>query len=119
MKYLVPAGLILAVAASGLFARQITPDTAGRPAIRQRQRTQQKRIGTGVESGQLTAREAARLERKEARLNREIRKDRKDGGGLTARERRKINRRQDRMSRDIYRQKHDKQVQPAPAPPAQ
>lgn len=121
MKHLVLAGLISVVAASDLFAQQTTSDTTRRPTIRQRQRMQQKRIGAGIENGQLTAREAARLEKKEAKLNREIRRDRRDGGGLTARERRKIDRQQDRMSREIYRQKHDKQVAPPPpsAPPAQ
>jgi len=77
--------------------------------IHKRQVNQQRRIGAGVKSGQLTPRETVRLEKKEARLNREIRRDRRDGGGLSARERNKIDRRQDALSRQIYRQKHDRQ----------
>ena len=80
--------------------------------IVKRQRHQQERIAKGIQSGQLTARETARLEGKEARLNREIRHDRRDGGGLSLHERRKIERQQDRLSRDIYRQKHDSQTRP-------
>ena len=77
--------------------------------IRQRQRSQQARIAQGIRSGSLTAREAGRLEREQAALNRRIRRDRVDGGGLTLRERRMIDRQQDRLSRRIYRQKHDRQ----------
>ena len=77
--------------------------------IRQRQKNQQKRIGEGIESGQITPREGAKLEKKEAELNREIRRDRKDGKGLTPRERRKINKQQDKLSREIYKEKHDEQ----------
>jgi hypothetical protein len=77
--------------------------------VHRRQVNQQRRIGEGVKSGQLTPRETVRLERNETRLNREIRRDRRDGGGLSARERGKIDRRQDALSRQIYRQKHDNQ----------
>ncbi|MFN0172899.1 MAG: hypothetical protein ACKV22_41500 [Bryobacteraceae bacterium] len=82
---------------------------ADRPA--QRQRNQQKRIAGGVESGELTAKETARLENKERKMHKEIRKDRRDGGGLTAKERLKIENKQDRLSRQIYREKHDRQTQ--------
>jgi hypothetical protein len=77
--------------------------------IEKRREAQQARIAQGVKSGELTARETAKLEAKEAKLNRAIRKDRRDGGGLTAKERVKIEKAQDKMSRDIYRQKHDRQ----------
>jgi len=79
--------------------------------IRKRQENQQDRIAQGVASGELTAAETARLEAREARLNRKIRKDRRDGNGLTARERHKINRRQNQISKDIARQKRDPQKQ--------
>ncbi len=84
------------------------------PVARQRQKNQQKRIGEGVENGQLTPRETAKLEREQAQINREIRRDKKTGGGLTPRERAKIQRDQNKASRDIYREKHDAQT----APPA-
>jgi hypothetical protein len=94
-----------------LVATGLTISGLNAGEIHRRQVRQQKRIGEGVESGQLTAKETARLERKEVRLNREIRRDRADGGGLSAKERAKINRQQNRISRDIYRQKHDAQHQ--------
>jgi hypothetical protein len=80
--------------------------------IKARQVRQQQRVGQGIRSGQLTPREATRLERQETRLNREIRRDRIDGGGMSAQERRKINRQQNRLSRRIYTQKHDAQQFP-------
>ena len=79
--------------------------------IKKRQENQQDRIAQGVASGELTPAETARLEKKEARLNRKIRKDRKDGNGLTAKERRQINRRQNQVSNSIARQKHAAQKQ--------
>lgn len=104
---------ILTAVAAGVFLAgygwSAEPGAAQRATIRQRQINQQRRIAQGIHSGELTAREAARLERKEARLNREIRRDRADGGALTLKERRKIGRQQDRLSRQIYREKHDNQ----------
>jgi len=76
--------------------------------IRVRRERQQQRIAQGVASGQLTAREAARLEGGEARLNGEIRAMRRDNCGfLTPGERALVNRQQDRLSARIYREKHD------------
>jgi hypothetical protein len=79
--------------------------------IRKREKRQQERIGQGVKSGELTPKETAKIERKEARLNREIKRDRADGPGLTPKERAKITRQQNRTSREIYREKHDNQTQ--------
>ncbi len=89
---------------AGLFAASNAE--AGR--ISARQVRQQRRIAEGIESGALTAREAARLEGREAALNREVRVLRRDG--LTPRERARINRQQNRLSREIYREKHDGQT---------
>jgi hypothetical protein len=76
--------------------------------IQQRKENQQQRIGNGVKNGSLTAGETAHLERKEAGLNHEIRRDRsQDGGHLTNREKGQINRQQNRLNRDIYRDKHN------------
>lgn len=83
-----------------------TPAEAGR--IANRQERQQSRIAGGVASGALNAREAARLERRGAALNRSVRRMRADGP-LTRGERARIERRQDRISRGIHRQKHDRQ----------
>jgi len=79
--------------------------------IRWRQERQQQRIAQGVRSGELTARETARLEGREARLNGEIRGMRAaNGGSLTPGERALVNRQQDALSRRIYRERHDGDV---------
>src|SRR6185295_10941644 len=59
--------IVAGLAVTGLTAQE----------IKERKENQQDRIAQGVKSGQLTAGETARLEAKEARLNREIRHDRK------------------------------------------
>ncbi len=99
VAHIVAAVLAVAVAMPSLAAE-----------VDQRQRNQQARIGEGVESGELTPRETARLERKEARIHREIRRERAaNGGTLTPGERARVNRQENRLSRQIYRQKHDAQ----------
>jgi hypothetical protein len=80
--------------------------------IKERKENQQDRIAQGIQSGQLTANEAARLEGQEAAINKEEHQMREaDGGKLTSEDRAKINRQQNRTSRRIYRQKHDAQHQ--------
>jgi hypothetical protein len=71
---------------------------------------QQARINQGVQSGELNRPEAARLDRRQERIENEIARDRADGPGLTPAERAKIQRKENRLSRDIYRQKHDGQT---------
>lgn len=76
------------------------------PGIQQREQNQQQRIDQGVASGQLTPREAGKLDAQQARIQqREARM--KADGNLTAAERRKLTREQDRASRNIYRKKHN------------
>jgi hypothetical protein len=76
--------------------------------VGKRAENQQDRIAQGIRSGQLTAGEAANLERKEAGLNREVRNDRAaNGGKLTAPERAQVNRQQNHLSNQIYNKKHD------------
>lgn len=100
--------LVPAAALVGLLATVSPAQAEGR--IRHRHARQQHRIADGIRSGALTAREAARLERREARVNRDVRRMRlRHGGRLTRRDRLRIERRQDRLSRDIHRQKHDRQ----------
>ncbi len=86
---------------------RVQPPVTG--TITARDRRQQQRIGEGIENGSLTAREASRLERQEANLNRREAKMTASGGGLTRGERNAINHQQNTMSRRIYRQKHDAQ----------
>jgi len=76
--------------------------------IAQRKENQQDRIAQGVKSGQLTPKETAHLENKEANLNKEIRTDRKaNGGNLTNNEKKQINQQQNGLSRNIYKDKHN------------
>jgi len=105
----VVAGLMLPAAAQ--TSDSSTP--AAKPAtIHQRKENQQDRIANGIQSGELTAGEAGKLEKKESELNQEERDMRKlDNGHLTAADRATLNQQQNKLSKDIYKQKHDAQTQ--------
>ncbi|HEX7111881.1 MAG TPA: hypothetical protein VF216_05510 [Mizugakiibacter sp.] len=75
----------------------------------QRNVDQQQRIEQGLQSGQLTTREAAGLEQGEAHVDRVEQRDLRDGS-LSARDQAQIQRAQNRESAAIYRQKHDTQT---------
>ena len=77
----------------------------------QRDVNQQRRIEQGVASGELTNREAARLERGQARDNAAQARARADGK-VGPNEQRRLQRQENRQSRRIYREKHDAQKQP-------
>ncbi|MCP3165861.1 hypothetical protein [Myxococcus qinghaiensis] len=74
-----------------------------------RQVSQQARIVQGVKSGELTGREAVRLQYQHRELQRDIRQARADDGRLDVRERAGIQREQNQLNRRIHRQKHDAQ----------
>lgn len=82
--------------------------------INQRQQNQDKRIYNGIRSGELTPREAGRLENGDDRIERQEARFRKSGNGLSYRERYKLERELNHESRYIYKQKHDKQTYPKP-----
>lgn len=67
------------------------------------------RIDRGQATGQITGREANRLESQQAQIERMQARARADGN-LSGRERARIDNAQDRLSRDIYRQSHDRQT---------
>jgi hypothetical protein len=75
----------------------------------QRNVNQQKRIEQGVQSGQLTKQETARLERGEAHIDRQEARAGANGH-VSAGEQARIQRSENRESRSIYRQKHDAQT---------
>jgi TolA-binding protein len=83
-------------------------ENAETPGIDQRQANQERRIDQGVASGQLTEREANRLNRQQEHVNKMEDRAKADGV-VTNRERAKIHGAQDRASRNIARQKHDRQ----------
>lgn len=115
MRKLVAIAAIAAMLVpAAAFAQNAKASTSGvrhgKGSIHRREVRQQKRIGQGIKTGQLTAREARKLERKEAKLDKQIDHARQTGGGLNARERARIDHKQDQLSRQIYREKHDKQT---------
>ena len=63
-------------------------------------------------SGQLTAGETAKIEKKESNLNKEEKLMRsEDNGKLTGADRKVLNQQQNQLSKQIYNQKHDAQTQ--------
>jgi hypothetical protein len=97
----------IAIAVGSLFAGAAFAQSNS--SIEQRDRAEDARIERGVESGQLTRREAAGLESERAQIERMERRARSDGV-MTQNERNRIDRAQDRLSRDIYRESHDSQT---------
>ncbi|MBS1766959.1 MAG: hypothetical protein JST05_06095 [Acidobacteria bacterium] len=94
-------------AATALVAQ--TPTQKREAHETQRDINQQKRIEQGEKSGQLTPKEAGRLERQEGRIDRaEAKAD--ANGHVSKKEAAHINRMQNRESRRIHRQKHDAQT---------
>ena len=77
------------------------------PNIDQRQANQQQRIDQGVKSGQLTGKEAARLEKGQEHVQKVEDKAKADGK-VTAKERARIERAQNKQSRRIAHEKHDR-----------
>ena len=74
--------------------------------VKAREENQEARIAQGVESGQLTAGETKRLERGEAKIEKDREKALSDGK-MTPKERRKLNREENRESKKIYHAKHN------------
>ena len=77
------------------------------PVARKRQHEQQQRIGQGVRSGELTARETIKLEKDQREINHDIREAKSDGV-VTGAERKDIHQDQNQASRHIYRAKHNR-----------
>jgi len=92
--------MLLGLAATG-FAGPRTP------RINRRQENQQDRIQQGIKSGELTRREAGRLESLEGRIQANKLIDKSDGH-VSPRERAHLNRELNRASHDIYRDKHNR-----------
>ena len=104
-------GLVLALATAPAFAQ--TANEAQRDA------NQQQRIEQGEASGQLTPKEAGKLEKGEAKIDKVEAKASADGV-VTPKEKRHIARMQNRESRRIEHKKHNAvTTAPAPVPSAQ
>jgi len=78
------------------------------PGVNKQQYHQQARIKQGVKSGELTKKEAIKLETRQRKIARTERRMKSDGD-LTAAERAKLDKMQDHQSKVIYNQKHDEQ----------
>lgn len=101
MKKIVVASSLMLLTAT-VFAQSATP------GIDQRQARQEQRIEQGVQSGQLTQREAARLEKGQDRVERMEDRAKADGT-VTQRERERLQQAENVQSRQIKREKHDRQ----------
>ena len=78
-------------------------------SINSRERREQQRIRQGERSGELTRKEAGRLEAEEAKIRVDEAYARSSGGGLSREERERLEKELNKASKDIYRQKHDAQ----------
>jgi hypothetical protein len=113
LKMKTTIALALAAFMIPVFAQTTSPakDPTATPGIDKRQAIQEKRIDEGVKSGALTGKEAARLEKREAKIETDKQAAKADGK-VTAGERKKLNRELDSASRAIHHQKHDAQTAP-------
>ena len=86
-------------------------DDPGHPRVNEvnaREANQQNRIANGAKDGQLSAGQAAHLERNQARIEHQEQRDMAEHNGhLTKGEQRQINREQNRQSRQVYKDKHE------------
>jgi hypothetical protein len=105
--------IITAIVAAGItFSFAVAPALAAgtdSPGIDQRQVNQQKRIDQGVQSGQLTEKEAKKLNKQQERISKKEARMKADGN-LTKKERAKLKKEQDKASKKIYQEKHDNQT---------
>jgi hypothetical protein len=103
MKLTILAATLAAIAAGPAAAQTNTP------RVDQRQANQETRIEKGVQSGQLTSKEAAKLEKGQAKVQKAEDKAKADGV-VTPKEKAKLAKKQNQQSRKIYKEKHDKQT---------
>lgn len=100
--------MIAAALATASTAHAQTQDPAATPSVDRRQEVQQKRIDKGVQSVQLNAKEAGRLEPHQTHIaNMEIKA--KADGTVARNERARLHHAQDQESQRIHHQKHDRQ----------
>jgi Skp family chaperone for outer membrane proteins len=99
------AAIIFTAFALPALAQTPAPATAG---VDKRQAAQQQRIDQGVKSGELTNKEAARMEKGQERVQKMEDKAKADGK-VTAKEREHLQKAQNTESKKIYKEKHDRQ----------
>lgn len=101
MKKTITLLIILVVSLTVVSAQTLTPK------INRTQKNQQLRIQQGVKSGELTRREARKLENQQ-RVIQHNKRIAKADGVVTSRERKQIRNEQSRASKNIYLKKHNR-----------
>lgn len=110
MKYQSMFAALLLAASGTVFAQASAPvNSNATPGLDQRQANQQQRIDQGVASGQLSKREARRLQIREAKLAAHESAAKSDGV-VTRRERVRLNREANANSKAIYKKKHNRRT---------
>ena len=121
MKFQTLISAIVLSASSAAFAQApvvVTPaDPTATPRVDRRIANQQQRIDKGVASGQLTAKETNRLDKRQAKLATNTAAAKADGT-VTKAERVGLNRQTQRNSKVIHKQKNDRQIAGPNAAPA-
>src|SRR5258706_1264117 len=97
IKGLASLAFVVALLPAAAWAQN--PPVRERHGINARQREQQERIHEGIRNGDLTRREARRLEAEEARIRVDEAYARRSGGQFTPRERQRIERELNHSSR--------------------
>ncbi|MFZ6746585.1 hypothetical protein ACO0LC_25415 [Undibacterium sp. JH2W] len=97
------AALVATLIAGSVFAQTNTPN------IDKRQEVQQKRVAKGMESGALTAKESANLEKRETKIEADKQAAKADGV-VTKAERAKLEHEENRASKKIRNKKHNASV---------
>ncbi|MFY9640674.1 MAG: hypothetical protein WCD20_13125 [Rhodomicrobium sp.] len=102
------AALFAVIFAGPLFAQEgMEPGHPRVNEVQGRIDNQENRVDHGINSGKLTPGEAARDTRRDARVERQMKRDEaKHGGHITKGEQAKLNRELNHNSRDIHRQKN-------------
>ena len=100
-------GATLTIASLGAFAQAASAPAT--PRVDQREANQEKRIETGIASGQLNAKETHRLDKQQARIE-VAEANAKADGKVTQGERKRLHKMQNRASKNIHAQKHDAQT---------
>jgi hypothetical protein len=105
------ATAIVVTLSSPAFAQSTTNTTtsANPDTSVQRDANQQERIEQGLQSGQLSTKEAGKLEKGETAIEHQEAKDMKNGS-VSPQEQQQLNRMENRESSAIYNQKHDAQT---------
>ena len=100
---------VLTIAVLAALSLPAYAETYSTPRVDQRQDNQERRIEQGMRTGQLTPREAARLERGQARI-RQMERQALADGHISRRERAAIDREQEKQNQLIAQLKHNDRV---------